>query len=136
MRQIKVYLAGPMMDCNKEEMLDWRKKVKMDLKPYGVKFLDPTRRSKRKNLSSSYIVDCDKKDILNSDIVFVNLWKHSIGTSMEVLFAWENNKGIICCAQKDIMNNIWLKHHTGFVEDNLYDAIRRLKIATMSFGRG
>ena len=93
MTQKIIYLAGPIFGCVDEECDDWRQFVKIELSG-KYRFLDPMRNDYRgQNISSletaKRIVDGDKHDILSSDVLLANCYKPSVGTSMEILLAWE-----------------------------------------------
>src|SRR5512135_812368 len=87
-----VYLAGPIDGCSQEECSDWREKMKQELP--DVEFLDPMRRqfegydyktgkwnNKLDEQVIEEVVEGDKMDILNSDVVIANCWKIGVGTS-------------------------------------------------------
>jgi nucleoside 2-deoxyribosyltransferase len=84
----KIYLCGPIMDCNPSETKDWRTRAKERLAGRFV-LLDPMRRNFRDNEidSSNEIVDFDLQDVRTADILLVNYSKPSVGTSMEVFYA-------------------------------------------------
>jgi nucleoside 2-deoxyribosyltransferase len=84
----KIYLCGPIMDCDDSITKDWRTRAKERLAGRFV-LLDPMRRNFRDNEidSSNEIVEFDLQDIRDADIVLVNYSKASVGTSMEVFYA-------------------------------------------------
>ena len=66
----------------------------------------------------------DKADILNSDLLIVNdMYSDAsmIGTSMEVLFAYEHNKPIIVFGQAH-SKDYWLNYHASIRVETLEEA--------------
>jgi nucleoside 2-deoxyribosyltransferase len=111
-----VYLAGPMEDCSKSRMTQWRIRASNGLADAGINCLDPTRRvsfheemmlSERNDTSQSIcrrIFKMDMQDIANSTVVLADVRRSSgrgTGTSMELMFAHMKNKIIILWANED-----------------------------------
>jgi nucleoside 2-deoxyribosyltransferase len=84
----KIYLCGPIQDCDEGDAKDWRTRAKERLAGRFI-LLDPMRRNFRDNEldSANEIVDFDLQDIRDADVVLVNYSKPSIGTAMEVFYA-------------------------------------------------
>ena len=84
----KIYLCGPIMDCDAKVSKDWRTRAKERLAGRFI-LLDPMRRSFRDNEleSANEIVEFDLQDIHDADLILVNYAKPSIGTAMEVFYA-------------------------------------------------
>ena len=84
----KIYLCGPIMDCEGRESETWRKRAKERLAGRFV-LLDPMRRNFRDREidSANEIVEFDLQDVRDADVLLVNYSKASIGTSMEVFYA-------------------------------------------------
>ena len=84
----KIYLCGPIMDCEDEESKTWRKRTKERLEGRFV-LLDPMRRNFRDHEidSANEIVEFDLQDVRDADLLLVNYSKASIGTAMEVFYA-------------------------------------------------
>ena len=84
----KIYLCGPIMDCEATISKDWRTRAKERLAGRFI-LLDPMRRSFRDNEidSANEIVDFDLQDVRDADLLLVNYSKASVGTSMEVFYA-------------------------------------------------
>ena len=108
-----VYLAGPINSCTDSECRDWREAAKKDHPEY--EYLDPMRNDYRGQENEPgidvKIVKQDKQDIMDSDVLLVNYDKPSVGTSMEVLFAWESGLEIIVVAKEGTIISPWLKYH-------------------------
>jgi hypothetical protein len=78
---MKVYLAGPMTNCNEKQRREWRSRIKQNLKGKGYDVMDPTRSDARKG---SLAVSAD---IEEADVVIANLWRESIGTVLGIVHA-------------------------------------------------
>lgn len=87
----KIYLCGPIMDCQAEEAASWRQRAKERLAG-RFNLLDPMRRNFRDHEidSANEIVEFDLQDVRDADILLVNYSKPSIGTAMEVFYASHN----------------------------------------------
>jgi len=117
--KVVIYLAGPMMDCSHSEMKDWRTEVKKHYEDSQVEILDPVDHVDYKMEEA---VRSDKRCICKADVVLVNMWKMSIGTSMEIMWAYVLNKKIITIAPSELKDNYWLKYHSNFIVSNLENA--------------
>jgi nucleoside 2-deoxyribosyltransferase len=84
----KIYLCGPIMDCDTDTSKTWRQRAKEELAGRFV-LLDPMRRDFRDNEidSANEIVEFDLQDVRDADLLLVNYSKPSIGTAMEVFYA-------------------------------------------------
>jgi nucleoside 2-deoxyribosyltransferase len=84
----KIYLCGPIMDCQAEESRTWRQRAIGRLSGQ-FELLDPMRRNFRDREldSANEIVEFDLQDVRDADILLVNYSKASIGTAMEVFYA-------------------------------------------------
>ncbi len=117
----KVYLCGPINGCTDEECKDWREAVRARLPDT----LDPMRRDYRGKEAESYreIVELDKRDVEASDVVLVNYDKPSVGTSMEILWAWLKETPVIVVARRDAVISPWLRYHSTKIVHSFDDAI-------------
>ena len=62
------------------------------------------------------IVDLDKRDVREADVILVNYIKPSVGTSMEIFYAWGIGKPVIVWCAADTNISPWLRYHsTAFV---------------------
>lgn len=116
-----VYLCGPILGCTDEECRDWRQLASKVLK---CETLDPMRRDYR-GIESSHmreIVELDKIDIGNSNIILVNHDRPSVGTSMEIIYAWERGKMIISVYPENLVVSPWLKYHSHFIFHSFKEA--------------
>lgn len=118
---MKVYLCGPINGCTDEGCKDWREAVKTRLPDT----LDPMRRDYRGKEAESYreIVELDKRDVEASGVVLVNYDKPSVGTSMEVLWAWLKETPVIVVCRADAVVSPWLRYHSTKIVHSFDDAI-------------
>ncbi len=109
---MKVYLCGPINGCTDEECRDWREMAKLHLPDT----LDPMRRDYRGKEQDSVreIVELDKIDVTNSDVILVNFDKPSVGTSMELLYAWERGKMVVVVHKAGVVLSPWLVYHSHY----------------------
>jgi hypothetical protein len=120
-----VYLCGPINGCTDEECKDWRYYVQKYLR-YPT--LDPMTRDfrGREDECNEEIVEGDKADIDIATHILVNYDKPSVGTSMEIIYAWERNKKIIVVAKADTRISPWLKYHSHQIVHSFDQAIKLL----------
>lgn len=118
---MKVYLCGPINGCTDEECKDWREYVKTQLPDT----IDPMRRDYRGREDDfvQEIIWGDKLDIRASDALLVMYDKPSVGTSMEVMYAWQEGKTIVVVAPKGARISPWLKFHSNAIVHSLDRAI-------------
>jgi nucleoside 2-deoxyribosyltransferase len=119
---IKVYLCGPINGCTDEECKDWRELVKTK----WPDTIDPMRRDYRgkEDESVKQIVELDKIDIMNCVVVLVNYDKPSVGTSMEILYAFERGKFVVIVADHGTRISPWLRYHSHAIVGSFAAAIR------------
>jgi len=122
---MRVYLAGPINGCTDEEAKNWRAVAKDEF-PNAI---DPMVRDYRGIEEDCYrqIVDLDKRDIRNSDCLLVNYVKPSVGTSMEIFYAWTLGKPIVVVARNDVRISPWLRYHSTTIIDSFNDAYEWIK---------
>lgn len=123
-----LYLCGPINGCTDDEASDWREHVKT-IWPGAT--LDPMRRDYRDREAESVdeIVELDKIDIAQSDALIVNYDKPSVGTSMEVLWAFERGKMIVVVAAPGTVISPWLRYHTHAIVGDFGTAVRKIATA-------
>ena len=123
--QTKVYLCGPINGCTDEECNDWRTTAKV----FYPNAIDPMVRDYRGREQECYkeIVELDKDDILTSDALLVNYDKPSVGTSMEVFFAWEILcKPTVVMCKSGTSISPWLRYHSDAIVHSLADAVANI----------
>jgi nucleoside 2-deoxyribosyltransferase len=118
---MKLYLAGPINGCTDEEANGWRTEVKK-LHP---DVLDPMARDFRgvEGNHTALIVEGDKKDIDECDGVIVWFEKPTVGTSMEILYAWERRKPVVLINRSDRPLSPWLTYHCIASVSSIEDAL-------------
>lgn len=115
---MKIYLAGPMPTQN-----NWRNKIKKKMS--DMIFFDPD--DFENQASDSTVVNYDKAVIKKSDFMIANITRLSAGTSMEILFAFDNNIPVmIICEDFDLLNP-WHRHHASFICENIDQGIKKIK---------
>ena len=106
MKQL-VYLSGPMGGCTFETMTEWRAYVEERLNSPTLKCTLPTRSFKKNHIpkeTDKWVNRRDYYDCTRANCVFVNLlgMKHlSIGTIMEVAWAYQAQIPVICVCEPD-----------------------------------
>lgn len=120
-----VYLCGPIEGCSDAESKDWREAAKKVLPDT----LDPMRRDFRGRTDdcSNEIVTKDKLDIMASQALLVNYIRPTVGTMMEVIFAWEQHKYVVVVAAKGTRISPWLKYHASIIVNTFEEAYELLK---------
>lgn len=116
-----VYLCGAINGRTDEECVDWRERAKVLLRCPTV---DPMARDfrGREREEVSAIIENDKADIDACDFLLVNYAGPSVGTSMEILYAWERGKAVIMVASPAVELSPWLLYHKHKLFFNLEDA--------------
>jgi nucleoside 2-deoxyribosyltransferase len=118
----QIYLAGPIKGCSQEQRDAWRTFCKKHLKDLYV-LHDPVEfEADIKN--HKHLVEQDLRYIKAADIILVHLWKHSVGTSMEMVYAHQYGKEILVVTYDD---GPWLMYHMTQRFSKLEDAIQHLK---------
>jgi nucleoside 2-deoxyribosyltransferase len=124
---MKIYLAGPVFQCEDQECVFWRRDVKRRLSDFVV--VDPMETTDFRGKTDEHyreIVELDKARIDSSDILLVNCTRPSTGTSMEILYAWERGKQVyIVC--RDHQVNPWLLYHAERVFLSVDEAVSYLR---------
>ncbi len=119
---MKTYLCGPINGCTDEECNDWRTLAKQHL----ADTLDPMRRDYRgrEDQCVEEIVTGDKADIDTCDALLVCYDKPSVGTSMEILYAWQKQKLIVIVAGEDARISPWLRYHATRIVNSFEEACK------------
>lgn len=124
--EIRPYLCGPINGCTDAEANNWRDQLIQQF-PEAI---NPMVRDYRGQENAAYreIVELDKRDVRACDVVVVNYSKPSMGTAMEVIYAWEHGKPVIVWCPKDVSISPWLRYHaTTFVHSmpDVIEAVHR-----------
>jgi hypothetical protein len=137
-----VYLAGPITGCTFAGCTDWRKYAAKILIDVGITALDPMRAKdyllQYTNMSDSYedsVLSCsrgimtrDHWDCTRCGVLLVNLLgatKVSIGTCMEIAWAWDNGIPVVLVIEKtgNIHDHAMIREATGFRVETLDEAL-------------
>lgn len=118
-----LYLCGPINGCHDAEAKDWRAYVRSK---WRGTCLDPMVRDYRGREAESFreIVELDKIDVASADIILVNYDRPSVGTSMEILYAWERGKRVIVVCAPDVVVSPWLRYHAHHLTTSFDDALQ------------
>ncbi len=123
---MRVYLAGPIFQCEDNECIAWRNEAKQKLVGFDV--LDPMARDYRGSTDENFkrIVEEDKAAIDTCDVLLVNHLKPSVGTSMEILYSWERGKQVIAISNNSTVSP-WLIYHCHRIFRTLDESTAYLK---------
>lgn len=129
---MNVYLAGPINGCTDDEANTWREWFEGQVElSHDVTFrwINPMVRDYRGRECDSYreIVDLDKRDIESSDFLVVMYVKPSVGTSMEILWAWLAHKPIVVIDQSEKPLSPWMRYHCTAIVKTTDEALRKLR---------
>ena len=118
---MKVYLCGAINGCSDSEAKIWRKEV-LKVFPESI---NPLRRDYRGVEDRFYreIVDLDKKDIRECDLLLAKFLKPSAGSSMEVLYGWSLGKIVIAWCDENTGISPWIRYHSTKIVYTLEEAI-------------
>lgn len=119
---MRVYLAGPIFQCEDHECIHWREEIKRRLPDHEI--FDPMDRDHRGKTNEFFreIVEGDKKHIDQADVLLVNYVKPSAGTSMEILYAWERGKFVVVIPNGDEVSP-WILYHSHKLCGSIEEAI-------------
>lgn len=148
---IKIYASGPIAGCDDASCKDWREYLKEKYcisrqNPEGkvlyskryIQIIDPMRRDYRhlsRDMKMSTfedqkkIVTLDKADIRRSDAMIVWTGKPfpSVGTSMEVMYAFDQGVYTITVNPNNDVLSPWLYYHSHKIVLTLDDAIDNIQ---------
>ncbi len=140
-----VYLAGPITGCSYEGCTDWRCEAQNAMEDYPVTMLSPMRGKKylanEKCIGNAYLcpLSCprgimtrDHWDATRCDILLVNFLGAktvSIGTTMEIAWAWDHDIPIICIMEEtgNIHDHAMIQEAVGFRVETLEQALAIIK---------
>ena len=114
-------MAGPIFQSEDSECIDWRVEAKQVLN--GHEIIDPMDRDYRGVTDQFFkkIVEEDKALIDSCDTLLVNHIKPSVGTSMEILYAWERKKRVLLISNDNELSP-WLIYHATKIFQKLSEA--------------
>lgn len=119
-----IYLAGPINGCTDQEATSWRQQVK-SIHPHCLDPMDRDYRGKESE-NVATIVEGDKADIDKCDGMLVFFEKPSVGTSMEVLYAYERGTPVVIVNVSGKPLSPWLVYHSKAQLTNIPAAIKVL----------
>lgn len=121
---MKVYLCGGINGLSDSECADWREWSKLLLRH---ETLDPMRRDYRgkEDESVNEIVRGDLDDILECDALLVNAVRPSWGTAMEIVYAHQLGKRIVCFVGTGKISP-WLRYHATEIHETPQVAVQSL----------
>jgi nucleoside 2-deoxyribosyltransferase len=111
-----IYLAGPINGRTDSDCKDWREYAKSR---WGGPTLDPMSRDYRGREQepgiAREIVEGDKEDIDRAKGLLVYYDQPSVGTSMEVLYAWQMGKPVVVVNTSGRPASPWLQYHASLI---------------------
>ena len=124
---MNIYLCGPINGCSDEQAITWREWFKSQDCSYT--WIDPMKRDYRGKEQQDYreIVELDKREVSMSDAIVVMYTQPSVGTSMEVFFAWTRGIPIIVIDESKRPISPWLRYHLTAIVDTKEEALVKLK---------
>jgi nucleoside 2-deoxyribosyltransferase len=126
---MRVYLAGPINGRSDTECKDWRSLATAELGATNV--LDPMRNDYRgRELepgSTQTIVEQDKTDIQTSSALLVYFDAPSVGTAMEILYAWQLGRPVFVVNAAGRPPSPWLAYHSQAIMPTLAEALQVVK---------
>jgi nucleoside 2-deoxyribosyltransferase len=87
----RVYLAGPLSGCNETQKTKWRRAFKKECERHGCDFDLATPES----WPADWDFTRDMEAIDDCDILVANMWKESIGTTLEIMHARSRGKPVV-----------------------------------------
>ena len=123
----RVYLCGPINGCNDTQARTWREEFKA--RSTDLELVDPMKRDYRGKEAANYreIVDLDKLDIRSCDVVVVMYVQPSVGTSMEVFYAWTLGIPVIVIDQSGKPLSPWLKYHSTAIVETIHEVLTKIE---------
>jgi len=110
MAKLKVYLAGPISNCNKKQRTEWRKDITKRIEKLGHICIDPAAHTT--DTRDNWTPLREMVDIDSSDVVIANLWRESIGTVVGIVQARRKGKPVILIDQ-NYLDSLVLKRIVG-----------------------
>ena len=118
---MRVYLGGAINGCTDAEASGWREAVKAVLRERDIEWRDPMDRDYRgmemQPGITERIVEGDKDDIRQCDVMLMNCPKPSWGTAMEIMYGFELRYGlmhpprIVVVIPEGVTPSPWLVYH-------------------------
>ena len=124
---MKLYLCGPINGCTDDEAMTWREWFKRQDSYF--EFVDPMERDCRGKEADDYreIVELDKRDIRESSFLVVMYTQPSVGTSMEILYAWNLEIPVLVIDESNKPVSPWLRYHATAIVRSKELALAKVK---------
>ena len=124
-RKTKIYLAGPISNCNPNQRDKWRNKL---TKGFGeeFEFIDPAKNLIEPDSDYQTVVEADIESIKNSDAVLANMWRESIGTAFGIIHAHSSTKVVVVCDPNYIQSRM-IDFYADEVTDTVEKAIQAIR---------
>jgi uncharacterized coiled-coil protein SlyX len=121
-RNLCMYLAGPVTNCNEQQKTVWRKVIKSKLAALGHECIDPTDPDHSDWTPFKETVEIDR-----SDVVIANLWRLSVGTVVGIVQSRRKGKPVILI-DPNYLENPLLRHLVGkeFIVNGIDQALNLL----------
>jgi nucleoside 2-deoxyribosyltransferase len=110
----RVYLAGPIANMNDKQTHMWREVAARILNEESIDTIDPAKLRDFRNVpfpDDLAVVEPDKADIDSCDVLLANCHTVSVGTSMEILYAWERGKFVVVVHPDPEHCSPWIHYH-------------------------
>lgn len=131
---MRIYLCGPINGCTDDEATTWRDwfqetSLSDAVYPNEVEWIDPMVRDYRGGEVDNYreIVELDKRDIRSSNALVVMFTQPSVGTSMEIFFAWTIGIPVILIDESNKPLSPWMRYHATAIVRSKELALAKLK---------
>lgn len=120
--KIKIYLAGTIYDDGPDAI--WKSSLINHFEGDSrFLFYDP----KPQLETEQYMVLKDKSEIRNCDIFVAYMQLPTVGTSMEILYAYENQKPVfVINPNGSLFNNLWLEYHMTIMCNGVSDCANHI----------
>jgi nucleoside 2-deoxyribosyltransferase len=124
-----VYLGGPINGCTDDEAHGWREEAKTLLEKRGHTWRDPMDRDYRGREREMYreVVEGDKRDIDECDVLLMACPRPSYGTAMEILYGFDRGKPVIAWLPWTNEPSPWVLYHATVVQGHLIDAVGAIR---------
>lgn len=122
-----VYLCGPINGRSDDDCRNWREEAKNWLLSYRDPMVRDYRGRELEPGIAAEIVENDKLDIGECDALLVYYDAPSVGTAMEILYAYEREIPVVVINKSAKPLSPWLIYHATEIVDTLDKAIEWLK---------